>query len=200
MNITLENIEASPRIAGDHVGLVDEMAQRLLPAVVRGGLFMEFGVWQGNSIRRLIGAMRKCGIISSPIYGFDSFKGLPEAWGTLGEGSFNIGGYSPDFQDKGIVIVPGWFNEVLPDFLLNHPGFASFIHIDCDVYSSAKYVLTALKDRIIPGTIILFDEMINVMDYEQHEFKAFNEFLNEQNRLAQTLCHGKYQVAFRITK
>lgn len=81
---------------------------------------------------------------------------------------------------------------------MNHPGIVSFAHIDCDVYSSAKYVLDQLKDRMIPGTVLLFDEMINVKDYEIHEFKAFNEFLEENDREAELICHGKYQVAFKI--
>jgi hypothetical protein len=39
-----------------------------------GGLILEFGVATGRTIRHL-GSLTK-----SPIYGLDSFEGLPEAW------------------------------------------------------------------------------------------------------------------------
>lgn len=200
MKMTLDKIHSSLKIQSDECGLLEDMIKKIMPAVMRGGLFMEFGVWQGSSIRRIIQAMRNAGIYSSCIYGFDSFMGIPEQWGSMPAGFFNLDGKIPDFQDKGITIIPGWFNEVLPNFLNTNKDFASFIHIDCDVYSSAKYILNALQSRIVPGTILLFDEMINVPDYDLHEFKAFNEFLNEFNKEAQCLCHGKYQVAFRIKK
>ena len=197
MKITLREIESSYKTKEDTVGLNPEMMSLIMPIVSPQGLFMDFGVWHGYSIRQIVGAMEKHGIIQT-VYGFDSFLGLPESWGDLPVGSFNAGGHPPDIQDNRITLITGWFNEALPGFLLNHPGPVSFAHIDCDIYSSAKYVLDQLKDRIIPGTVLLFDEMINVKDYEIHEFKAFNEFLEENDREAELMCHGKYQVAFKI--
>ena len=196
MTITLEQINASQEMP-ESIGLVDEMIHRLMPAIIRGGLFFEFGVWYGNSIKKIRKEMTSRGI-HCPIYGFDSFNGLPEAWETMPEGSFNLGGEPPELNDVGIVLIPGLFQDTLETFLDHHLGYASFIHIDSDVYSSAKYVLTTMRDRIVPGTVIVFDEMINVDNYEDHEFKAFNEFLTEQGKQAQAICHGKYQVAFRI--
>lgn len=197
MKITLQEIESSHRVKDDNVGINQEMLSMIMPMVNPTGLFLEFGVWNGCSIRQITEAMQRHTVIQK-IYGFDSFLGLPEAWGTLPAGSFSIGGSPPDIQDTRISLIAGWFNETLPGFLLNHPGPVSFAHIDCDIYSSAKYVLDQLKDRMIPGTVLLFDEMINVIDYEIHEFKAFNEFLEENDREAELICHGRYQVAFKI--
>ena len=169
MTITLEQINASQEI--------DEMIHRLMPAVIRGGLFLEFGIGcdenRLSNIKKIREEMTARGI-ESPIYGFDSF----DEFATI---------------EDGIIHVPG---ALLESFLDEHIQVASFIHIACDVYSSTKYILDTLKNRILPGTIIVFDEMINVE--EQNEFKAFNEFLEEQGRRSQALCHGKYQVAFRI--
>jgi hypothetical protein len=33
------------------------------------------------------------------------------------------------------------------------------------------------RDRIQPGTVIVFDEMFNYSGWQQGEFKAFNEFI-----------------------
>jgi len=37
-----------------------------------------------------------------------------------------------------------------------------------------------LADRIVPGTIILFDEYFNYPNWERHEFKAFQEFVTDR--------------------
>ena len=55
------------------------------------------------------------------------------------------------------------------------------IHIDCDLYSSTRTVLTLLRGRMVPGTLLVFDELFNYPGYEQHEIKAFYEFLREDS-------------------
>jgi hypothetical protein len=42
-------------------------------------------------------------------------------------------------------------------------------------------VLTELKDMLGPGSIILFDELINYPNWQQHEHRAFMEYVAEQN-------------------
>lgn len=41
----------------------------------------------------------------------------------------------------------------------------------------AAAVLSGLKGRIVPGTMIVFDEYFNYPGWEQHEFRAFQEFV-----------------------
>ena len=44
---------------------------------------MEFGVFQGDTINRAADYRKDfCDQDPPPIYGFDTFQGLPEAWGT----------------------------------------------------------------------------------------------------------------------
>ena len=54
----------------------------------------------------------------------------------------------------------------------------AFLHVDCDLYSSASFVLTQLKDRIQPGTVIVFDEYFNYPGWRKHEHRAFVEFID----------------------
>ncbi len=44
---------------------------------------MEFGVFEGDTINRAADYRKDfCEQDPPPIYGFDTFQGLPEAWGT----------------------------------------------------------------------------------------------------------------------
>jgi len=60
-----------------------------------------------------------------------------------------------------IHIIKGFFEETLQDYF-DRCGVlkASIVHIDCDLYSSSKYVLNfLLKNEIIQdGTIVIFDD------------------------------------------
>jgi hypothetical protein len=58
----------------------------------------------------------------------------------------------------------------------------SYIHIDCDLYLGAIEALTLLTDRIHPGTVIVFDELIGYPAYRQHEVKALWEWLQHSGR------------------
>jgi len=137
------------------------------------GLWLEFGVYTGTSIN----AMAK--FANGPVYGFDSFEGLPEDWREgKPQGRYSLQGRLPDVFEN-VRLVPGWFDETLPAFLEEHPEPAALVHIDCDLYSSTRTVLTLLRERMVPGTILVFDELFNYPGYERHEIKAFYEFLKE---------------------
>ena len=110
-------------------------------------------------------------------YGFDSFEGLPEDWHTPGDKErTNRNGKMPEVNSN-VQLVKGWFENTLPKFLDEHPEKCAFIHIDCDIYASTKTVLNALKERIVPGTVIQFDEFYNYSIWKDHEYKAFSEFV-----------------------
>ena len=113
-------------------------------------------------------------------YGFDSFLGLPEDWHPgFGKGEYDINGAIPPCNNN-VQLIKGWFDETLPNFMKEKKGQqCSYIHIDCDLYSSAKYVLEQLKNNIGKGTIICFDEFCGFIGWQQDEYKAFNEFIEE---------------------
>lgn len=144
---------------------------------IQNGLWLEFGVWNGNTITELAKFTNK-------IYGFDSFKGLPENWkkserDILPKSFFGQNGRVPNHlkNNKKIEIVVGWFNETLPKFIELHKESCALIHIDCDLYSSTKTVLDQLQknNQIVPGTVIMFDELIGYENFQEHELKALLE-------------------------
>lgn len=159
-----------------------------------GGMTLEFGVYSGTTLRIIAESRKGQGLV----YGFDSFEGLPEAWRT----DFQKGAFAVDELPKvdGAELVKGWFDQTLPAFLERHPGFVDFLHVDCDLYSSTKTVFDLVGPRLRPGSVVLFDEFFNYPGWQQHEYKAWNEFL-EQTGLhctyeAYTVCSE--QVVARI--
>ena len=139
------------------------------------GLCLEFGVASGSSIRKL------AAIIDDPIHGFDTFNGLPEDWsGTLeARGKFARPG-TPKVPAS-VSLHAGLFDATLPPFLENHSDPARFIHIDCDLYSSTRTVLDLLRERLVNGTVIVFDEYFNYPNWQVHEYRAFQEAVTEQS-------------------
>ncbi len=157
-------------------------------------LVMEFGVFYGKSISFIAKILPK-----EKVYGFDSFEGLPEAWGTRrNKGDISTEGFIP-FVPPNVQLFKGWFKDTLPKFLASKPGMNSkLIHIDCDIYSSTKTILSVLAKTIIPGTIIIFDEYYNYLGWEDHEFKAFQEFVQEYAVTYEYIAYAPNQVSIRI--
>ena len=106
------------------------------------GLVCEFGVFQGESINHI--AER---IPGTEIYGFDSFEGLPEDWrAEVKTGHFKVQ-QLPTVRNN-VRLVKGWFDKTVPAFLEQHPEPAAYLHIDSDLYSSAKTILDLFASRI----------------------------------------------------
>lgn len=148
-----------------------------LTHVNNNGLWLEFGVCSGNTIN----------IISSQtnniVYGFDSFLGLPEDWGNhQPKGMYSTEGKLPDVRDN-VELVVGLFQDTLEKFLEDHSEPVAYLHLDADLYSSTKYVLDQLGDRIVSGTVVSFDEIYNYPEYRDHEIKAWLEFC-ETNKIS----------------
>jgi hypothetical protein len=140
-------------------------------------LWLEFGVATGNTINYI------SKFTNDKVYGFDCFDGLPEFWREgFDKGFFNRNGILPNVNDN-VVLIKGLFNETLEDFIKTQNKKVSFIHIDCDLYSSTKYVLNTLKNYIDDNCVILFDELVNFdgFDNDKSELLALYEFINENN-------------------
>jgi predicted O-methyltransferase YrrM len=138
------------------------------------GLFCEFGVYRGESIRLIANQIKP-----RRIHGFDSFEGLPIWWRDGFEKSaFSLNGQMPEVPGN-VSLHKGLFDETLPDFTTANNDKISFLHIDCDLYSSTKTIFSFLKPRLEKGTIIVFDEYFNYPTWEQHEFKAFQELVKD---------------------
>ena len=158
------------------------------------GLHLEFGVRSGSTIEHIAAARPR-----TTVYGFDSFDGLPEAWAgyTMGEGAFSGEGI-PEVPAN-VELVVGWFDDTLPGFMEAQPGPVAFVHVDSDIYSSARTVLDHVGPRLRVGSVIVFNEYFNYPNWRQHEFRAWQECCAARHLRYEYLCWGLYEVAVRVT-
>ena len=238
------------------------------------GLWLEFGVFDGTTLRLAADwRARHCGPAAPPVFGFDTFEGLPETWdqGAGGDswekGSFDLKGKLPPVPENAR-LVKGLFADTLPGFLAEVRGLArhylspeeqeaklmkekrereegeekkkraaarrrggngnggngggsegnggseekesgasssdleahvnpsgvgaaggissfagipsslhvSYLHVDCDLYAGARDALSLLSPLIRPGTVLVFDDLVNYPAYRDHEAKALWEW------------------------
>jgi len=168
--------------------------QYALSKVSLKGLFLEFGVYKGQTINFIAKQ------VPQTVFGFDSFEGLPEFWRDgFDKGTFALNKL-PTIEEN-VVLVKGYFDQSLPDFLQNYGSEpVAYLHIDCDLYSSTKTIFEHLKSNIVPGTVIVFDEYFNFPGWEEDEFRAFKEFTEENHLIYTYLTYNSLseQVAVRI--
>ena len=159
----------------------DTYVRHCIEQVSIDGMWLEFGVCTGATSREIIKLMPP----DKPLYGFDWFKGLPEDWdvgnnfharGTLFDGQYD----TPPKIER-LEIINGLFEDTLPDFIKNKESKVAFLHVDCDLYKSTKTIFKYSKNHITAGTIIIFDEIYNYPNYEDHEYKAFMEYVEEHS-------------------
>ena len=192
-------VEAA-QFASAHLGHVEggfdafHVLDQSLAAVSIDGLYLEFGVFAGGTINHIARQIKQT------MHGFDAFEGLPEKWGAVPAGKYSREGRPPKVLDN-VELHVGWFDQTLPEFLKKYHDQVAFLHIDSDLYSSAKLVLGQLAERIVPGTVIVFDEYFNYPDWREHEYKAFQEFVSEFNVHYEYLTYSArgYSVAVKIT-
>jgi hypothetical protein len=159
----------------------------LLPPV-----FFEFGCHSGRTFSAAINAANFLKLDLTAI-AFDSFQGLPNT--KINDDGYFEGGtfFTSENDFKKIVkrqtgdnlndnqIIKGFYNESLNDDLKGKlPRNVGMVHIDVDLYSSTCSVLEFIRDYIVEGTVILFDDWYCFSPGEEKgEKKALSEFLKK---------------------
>ena len=189
-----ESVQYAQKYMRNAVGMESsrEVLSSALQQVEVPGHFLEFGVYKGGSIRFIAGQTGAKQIV----HGFDSFRGLQESWS--GDSfSFDLKGRAPKVPQN-VILHQGFFADTLPGWLEQNPGPAAFIHIDSDLYEPARCVFEYLEDRILPGTVIVFDEYFNYPNWQAHEFRAFSELVERRSIQYEYLAYARFQVAVKI--
>ena len=186
----ISHIKPMPKLLGSGYTVLKKAYEAIS---LQNELILEFGVRHGTSIRQL------ASLTSKSIYGFDSFEGLPEDWHQESKEVYSTKGKIPKVPAH-VTLIPGWFEETLPLFLEKHEEDVALINIDCDIYSSTKTVLDLLSPRIKKGTIIIFDEYIGNLHWEEDEHKAFMESVSKYQWKYEYLFYSAYtkQVVVKI--
>jgi predicted O-methyltransferase YrrM len=159
-----------------------------------GGMALEFGVYSGRTLGQIAAARP-----DSPVYGFDSFEGLPEDW----RAGFRAGTFAVEELPtvEGAELVVGWFSDTLPAFLDSHPGPVDLLHLDADLYSSTATVLELVGPRLRPGSVVVFDEYLNHPGWQDGEHRAWREFVaaHDVEFVYEAFTHDNEQVVAVVT-
>jgi hypothetical protein len=151
----------------------------------------EFGVASGDATRKFMKMpyVRNC----LAWHGFDTFFGLPHAWGDLPKGAFSTRGNPPSLPNP----VIKWHIGLIQDTChsinsLNYLDKKFVMVFDFDLYSATKTAWDSISKFLKPGDIIYFDEA-----YEVDEAKVIDEIL-ESNIKFEILGYTTMGIAFKI--
>lgn len=181
-----------------------QLAIDYLRSVEVRGPVVEFGTCTGFTARQVCELMNSRRF-DEHLYMYDSFEGLPETTGTPDEHSYEVStnrvwhkgamavppGYEAKIREALVKLRPaeklhmvkGFYDQTLDTGLPREK--CSLIHVDCDIYTSAKFVLTKLAERDLfqDGCVVMFDDWnCNRASPHMGERRALAEFLRENPR------------------
>lgn len=181
----------------------------LLSAFYQNGLrgdLLEFGVMLGYSAQILAGCLDRFHVKEARLHLFDSFEGLPAAseedqkcyecinghWqkgvlsSPLGLERYLEHELRKKLGRERVFAVKGFFEETLENHLREKKiEKALLVNLDCDLYSSSKYVLRTLMefDLFQDGTLLICDDwMTSFGNPNLGQRKAVREILIENPR------------------
>ena len=178
-------------------------------------VYYEFGCHSARTFSSAIRASKELGIFDDfKFYAFDSFEGLPKT--SEEDGSFKTGTFKTnlaEFKEKVYMqsnfriadknIIPGFYSDSLSKELQDTLPKAGVIHIDVDLYSSAKEVLNFIAPLIVDGSVLLFDDFYCFpAGSNMGEERALNEFIETNNhyRLIEWKAYSSFGKSFFITR
>jgi hypothetical protein len=171
VSCTVERQFARGAVSPDKIGIDYDgmfwLASKYIPMVTRGA-YVEFGVFDGNTMTRAFHALKG---VCSGFYAFDSFQGIGGAMesekthfkdgqyaASLDSFRYNLRLHNVD--DTRIQAVPGFFQDTLPGRQPSDFGItqASIVHIDTDVYEPALLSLEFIAPALPQGALLMFDD------------------------------------------
>ncbi len=182
------------------------------------GDYLEFGVFNGNSIGSMYHALYRNDYFSKVrLFGFDAFEGLPAGCEDEDDGVWKKGFYACDLNMTeeclrrrnvnvaSINWIKGWYDQTvnIKMFEQHQIKNISIAFIDCDTYSSSKTVLDTLAKTINKPLIICLDDWkLNDLDIKgQGEYKSFNEFveMNPQFKVKEIPSYNRKSKSFLVS-
>jgi hypothetical protein len=182
---------------------------------LQGHGYYEFGLFKGFSFWFAEQISREYTGEDFFLYGFDSFEGLSKSQVDIVPVYWAKGNYASSLKivtaklkENGtdlrrVKLYKGWFSKALFDGLRHSEKFlpVSICVIDSDSYEPCVEVLNFIKDLLVPGSILLFDDF-NVFDKDEShgERRALLEFeqKNPTFQKQHLFDFGWHGVAFKV--
>jgi hypothetical protein len=162
---------AARAISDDHYHLLAHglltYLKDLEPDQAGRSIWLEFGVASARSTNITCNALPQ----QARVHGFDSFEGLPQAWGSMAAGRFSQGGHIPPVHEcatlhKGLITkasIRSWMKS--HGARLDYESAARRLHIlgvsiDVDLYEPSLAALTQLDSHLASGALLHFHEIV----------------------------------------
>lgn len=156
------------------------------------GPALEFGVRYGISARVLAS-------VRAEVHGFDRFEGLPSPWQGMPAGAFSMEGHAPELPAN-VTLHRGWFADVAGAAVAAMGDDPALVHLDGDLYESARDALAAVAPRVRAGCVLLFDEYLGNEGWRDDEHRAWEACARANGWRAEVLGASLVtgQVALRV--
>ena len=148
------------------------------------GNFAECGVYKGGTAFLIAYALKNNSVQNKQLHLFDTFAGMPVV-----ANKDPSGHKKGDFGDVSLNAVKDYL-QMFP-FVVFHPGLIpetfkaikdekfAFVHIDIDLYQTAKDCCNFFYDRMISGGVMIFDDY-GLPWYKFAEKQAVDEFFKDK--------------------
>jgi len=182
-----------------------------------GGDYLEFGSGFLARSFRLAARYKSLLEVDANLFAFDSFQGLPDhseseshpGWTkgsmAMSRAEFETIMAQQGFRENEYTIIEGLYEHTLKEATPAKYGIsaASFIYVDCDLYSSCDEALRFCEGVLQNGTVLAFDDWNCYRgDPKRGEKRAFSEFLARNPRVSTSefLNWGWHGKSFLIHK
>ncbi len=157
--------------------------------------YMEFGVSKGWGFHFWYQTNKHK---SSQFFGFDTFEGIPEDWGSVKKGAYTAEGKIPTVADPRCKFIVGLFQDTIDEFIKNNElNKRNVILFDAGLYNATLFVLLKLQNNLKAGDIIIFDEFFSVSKAD-HEMRAFIDFLSLYKINFEVIAKTLTQITIKI--
>jgi hypothetical protein len=190
----------SPHFGGEEMA---DLAVRFLQTNEIRGSYLEFGVFRGAAFAQYYHALRRHRL-DLPMFGFDSFLGLPTARGADADAGFRRydEGYFACTESEArselrrrrvpetaYTLVPGFYQSSLQPALYDRPGLtpSALVLIDCFYFESTRLALRFITPTLQNGTVLMCNSYFRFKAHPDHgERGAVAEWTRQNPRVALT--------------
>jgi hypothetical protein len=195
----------APSMRSPHFGVEEmaDLAARFLQTNEMGGSYLEFGVYRGAGFAHFHHAFRRYRL-NVPMFGFDSFQGLPTAHGADADTGFRryAEGYfacseaevRSELERRRVpatayTLVGGFYQHSLRPTLYERPGLSpsAVVMIDCFYYESTRLALRFITPTLLNGTVLMCNSYFRFKGHPDYgERGALNEWVRQHPVVALT--------------
>ena len=171
----------SPHFGGEEMA---DLAVRFLETNEIRGSYLEFGVFRGAAFAQYYHALRRHRL-DLPMFGFDSFQGLPTARGADADAGFrryDEGHFACTesearaelrrrrVPETAYTLVPGFYQNSLQPTLYDRPGLipSALVLIDCFYYESTRLALRFITPTLQNGSMLLCNSYFRFKAHPDH--------------------------------